>query len=396
MSGDAIFKLKINSTIPVVEEYFAEIAVSPNQNFLLLPKHIKAAGMGGESSLIQFLITWARNNPTGDVITPLQLGDSEKEAHSLKHLSSRAYSFVAMLVARDVLAADGRTSIRLRTNHACSLRVDEMAKGLQKAVFGHRTFLACVDHSTKAYIPAFYFSDGTLRNRSEFAALAEELLISRAAAFTRQSIHPDTLHGLGLILYELIKNTHDWGRTSVDNVALRPSVRGVLFTRLNVNLTGAIASAGGNPALESYMTSLGQRSRDGYVRFLELSVFDSGPGLASRWLGKPLTEAVTATDELAACFSCLRKHKTTSGASNRGLGLYDVMRTLDKLHAFMRLRTGRLALFRDFLASPLQVDEQSHGPILFDWSSASGAPTSLSRSTGTLFTIVIPLVQEDV
>jgi hypothetical protein len=270
-----------------------------------------------------------------------------------------------------------------------------MAKGLQKAAFGHRTFLACVDHSTKAYIPAFYFSDGTLRNRSEFTALAEELLMSRAGAFTRHSIHPATRRGLGLILYELIKNTHDWGRTSVDNVPLRPSVRGVFFTRVNVNLKGAIASAGGNPALESYVTSLGQRSRDEYVRFLELSVFDSGPGLASRWLSKPLTDDVTAVDELAACFSCLRKHKTTSGASNRGLGLYDVMRTLDELHAFTRLRTGRLALFRNFVASPLQADEQSNGPTLFDWHSASTVPTKLPQSTGTLFTMVIPLVEED-
>jgi hypothetical protein len=131
------------------------------------------------------------------------------------------------------------------------------------------------------------------------------------------------------------------------------------------------------------------------VRFLELSVFDSGPGLASRWLSKPLTDDVTAVDELAACFSCLRKHKTTSGASNRGLGLYDVMRTLDELHAFTRLRTGRLALFRNFVASPLQADEQSNGPTLFDWHSASTVPTKLPQSTGTLFTMVIPLVEED-
>ncbi|MEZ6039633.1 MAG: hypothetical protein R3C20_03955 [Planctomycetaceae bacterium] len=219
--------------------------------------------------------------------------------------------------------------------------------------------------------------------------------MSRAAAFTRQNIHPATRRGLGLILYELIKNTHDWGRTGVDNVPLRPSVRGILFTRLNVNLEGAIASAGGNPALESYVTSLGQRSRDNYVRFLELSVFDSGPGLASRWLSKPLTDDVTAEEELAACFSCLSKHKTSSRASNRGLGLYDVMHTLDELHGFMRLRTGRLALFRDFVSSPLQADEQMNGPTLFDWHSASTVPTRIPQTTGTLFTMVIPLVEEN-
>ncbi|MAT16628.1 MAG: hypothetical protein CMJ46_15315 [Planctomyces sp.] len=394
MSGDGKIQLKSETTIPVVEDYLNSIAASPLQNVQLPSKPIRSAGMGGESALIQFLLTWARNNPEGNVITPFQLGNAEGEAHSLKHLSSRAYSFVAMLAAGNVLAADSTTSIRMKTNHACSLRVDKMAKGLQKAAFGHRTFLACVDHSTKAFIPAFYFADGAIRNRSEFSDLAEDVLMSRAAAFTRDRIRPATRQGLGLLLYELIKNTHDWGRTGVDNVPLRPSIRGLLFTRLNIILKGALTSAGGNPSLEAYVTSLGRRSRDEYVRFLELSVFDSGPGLASRWLKTPLSDDVTTEQELAACFDCLTKHKTTSGASSRGLGLYDVMRTLNELKAFIRLRTGRLALFRDFISSPLNVEEKADGPTLYDWNSASPEPTRLAPSTGTLFTIVIPLLEE--
>ena len=393
MPDGGVFRIAGNATIPIVESYLHQIATSTQHNIMLPGQPIRAAGMGGESALIQFLLTWANRNPNGDVVAPIQLGDPEREAHSIKHLASRAYSFVAMLIARDVLAADEATSVRTRTNHACSLRVDEMAKGLKKAAFGHRTFLACVDHSTKAYIPAFYFSDGTLRNRVEFCDLAEELLKSRASDYTRQHIHPSTRRGLGLILYELMKNTHDWGRTDVNNVPLRPSLRGILFTRFNVNREGALASAGGNASLNAYVASLGQQSRDGYVRFLELSVFDSGPGLASRWLSKSLTERVTAQEELDACFSCLRKHKTTSGASNRGLGLYDVMRTLGELRAYLRIRTGRLALFRNFISSPLQVEEQSNGPVMFDWSSASSAPTQMAPSTGTLFTMVVPLVE---
>lgn len=390
-----LLTLKNETTVPVVESYLEQLAASQFDRLNLPAKHIKSAGLGGESALIQCFLTWARRNPYGEVVTPVELGDTEEEEHSLKHLASRAYSFAALLAANDVLAADESTSILTRTNRACSMRVDVMAEGLQKAAFGHRTFLACVDHSTKGKIPAFYFSDGTLRNRTEFADLAEDLLLSRAASYTKKYISPTTRNGLGLILYELMKNTHDWGRTDVDNVPLRPSLRGILFTRINVLLAGANTAAGGNTLLESYIRHLGENSKDDYVRFLELSIFDSGPGLAARWLNRPLTDDVELSEELAACFACLAKHKTTSGASTRGLGLYDVMNTLNELQAYIRLRTGRLALCRNFIASPLQPEEQLNGPELFDWMTASTVPTQMARTEGTLITIVIPLLEEN-
>lgn len=390
-----LFTLKSETTVPVVESYLELLAASQYDQIQLPAKHIKAAGLGGESALMQFLITWARRNPGGEVVAPVELGDPETEEHTLKHLASRAYSFTALLAASDVVAADQSTSIRARTNRACSMRVDAMAESLQKAAFGHRTFLACVDHSTKGNIPAFYFSDGTLRTRTEFADLAEELLLSRAASYTKRQISSSTRNGLGLILYELLKNTHDWGRTDLDNVPLRPSLRGLLFTRFNVLLAGAITSAGGNPLLESYVQHLGEHSRDDYVRFLELSIFDGGPGLAARWLNRPQTDDLALAKELEACLACLAKHKTTSGASTRGLGLYDVMNTLNELQAYIRVRTGRLALCRNFVASPLQSKEQLSGPELFDWTTESTTPTPMARTEGTLITIVIPLLEEN-
>ena len=383
-----------HATIELIESYLDQLNATKFDGLRLPDKPIKAAGLGGESALIQCLLTWARKNPTGSVITPLKLGVPSEEEHSLKHLSSRAYSFVAMLAANDVLAADQSTSIRARTNRACSLRVDAMARGLQKAAFGHRTFLACVDHSTKANIPAFYFADGTLRNRNEFADLAEELLMSRAAAYTKRNIANATRRGLGVLLYELIKNTNDWGRTDLGNAPLRPSLRGILFTRFNMLVSGALASAGGNSQLESFVKNMGSQSKDGYVRFLELSVFDSGPGLAVRWLNRAVEGDVSLSDELDACFSCLSKHRTTSGASTRGLGLYYVMKTLHDLRAYVRLRTGRLALCRSFVNAPLRDSERLNGPELYDWRSETLEPTSMPLAEGTLFSIVIPLVEE--
>lgn len=389
-----VLEIGSQATIPIVESYLEQLNAATFSELRLPKKPIKSAALGGDAALIQCILTWARTNPNGSVITPLELGNGDDEARSLKHLASRSYSFIAMLAASDVLAADQSTSIRTRTNRACSGRVDAMAEGLQGAAFGHRTFLSCVDHSTKGNIPAFYFSDGTLRNRNEFADLAEELLLSRAAGFTKRNIATRTREGLGLILYELFKNTHDWGRTDLSHAPLRPSLRGMLFTRLNMLTSGATSSAGGNSRLESFVKHMGEKSHDEYVRFLEFSIFDSGPGLAARWLSQPIDSNVSMRQELEACFECLSKHKTTSGASTRGLGLFDVMKTLNELDAYVRLRTGRLSLCRSFVDAPLDAEEQIKGPELYDWKTESTEPTLMPKTEGTLFSIIIPLVEE--
>ncbi|MEI4927154.1 hypothetical protein Q8G50_32060, partial [Klebsiella pneumoniae] len=72
----------------------------------------------------------ARQSPSGIIKVPVTLGDEADVTHSLKHLSHRAYSFVGVLCAADVVAEDGVTSIRDRTNLACSKRVDDLSHKL--------------------------------------------------------------------------------------------------------------------------------------------------------------------------------------------------------------------------------------------------------------------------
>ena len=390
-----VFRLANKTTIPVVESYLTGLNEFNYDAIALPAEPIKSAGLGGESALIQYILTWARSNPGSPIVTPMKLGDAAEEGHMLKHLANRAYSFVGLLAAHDVLAADESTSVRTKTNLACSRCVDKMQRDVSAAKFGHRTFLACVDHSTKSHIPHFYHLDGTLRSRSEFVRLAQELLDSRTSLQAHQRTLGITSNSLGKVLYEVVKNTHDWGRRSIDNVPLRPSLRGILFTRFNLPLAGVVASTGGNPSLRSYAEKLAEYSRDGYVRFLEVSVFDSGPGLALRWLGCRSAENLELRDEHRACLDCLAKHKSTSRESMRGLGLYDIMATLSQLQGYIRVRTGRLALCRNFISSPLESHEQIHGPQLFDWTTSQVNPTAMARAEGTLVTFVIPLFEKE-
>ncbi len=390
--------------IPRVEAYLDALLIAPLQD-IATHEHIEGASFGGEAALIQLLFTWAKRHPDGQLWLKTT-DDNEELVRFLEKFSKRAFGFVAMLMASGVLTGDGRDCRRLAYK-ACESCVDELVTSvestaeeseaessiedaLSKAVYGHRTFLPCVDHSTKAAIAPFYHPNGQFRERSEFRRFAEVLIGRRATRFV--DVNLSVLSGLGAILYELMHNTHDWARTEVDATKLRKSIRGILFTHFFISEASIRKAAGNNSEITAYMHQVEIRNPGKTIHFAELSVFDAGPGLAARWLGlEGGVGDLTITSEHDACVSCLGVHRSTSSDMYRGIGLYEVMHTLSQLSAMVRVRTGRLAMLRNFIAEPLLQSERVTGPILPLSSEHEGRPGGLAPVTGTTFTILFPL-----
>lgn len=146
---------------------------------------------------------------------------------------------------------------------------------------------------------------------------------------------------VGAILYELMHNTNDWARTDVDETALRKSIRGILFTRFILSEASIRKSAGSSLEIAGYMHEVEKRNPGQTIHLAELSVFDAGPGLRARWLvqNEGASEP-TIGEEHEACVNCLGVHRTTSPDTYRGVGLYDVKQTSNRLSAVVRVRTG--------------------------------------------------------
>lgn len=397
------FTREIN--IPRVEAYLDSLFAEPARD-ITTHELIEGASFGGEAAMIQLLFTWANRHPTGQLWLKSDATD-ERLAHFIEKYSKRAFGFVAMLMASGVLTADGKDCRRL-AYRACESRVDQLVASVErtsadkdetntavedavsKAVYGHRTFLPCVDHSSKASIAPFYHPNGRFRERSEFRRFAEVLVGRRAIKFADDNA--EILVGLGAILYELMHNTNDWARTEVDETSLRKSIRGILFTHFILSQASISKAAGDNVAIARYMQEVEKRNPGQTMRLAELSVFDAGPGLGARWLaqhegaGEP-----TIASEHRACVDCLGVHRTTSSDAYRGVGLFDVMQTLNRLSAMVRVRTGRIALLRDFTANPLLDSERDLGPDLPLSSEHESRPDGLSPVVGTTFTILFPL-----
>lgn len=389
-----------------VEAFLDTLTHDPNQD---IEAHdmISSAFFGGEVALMQLFFTWAKNNPSGKLWLKKSSEDGEFDRF-IEKLSLRAFGFVAMLMAGDVRSSDDQ-SCRPTAYKWCESWVDRMTTStneltsnqeeradenleiaLDRSVRGHRTFLPCVDRSTKAKIVPFYHANGRFKERSEFQRFAELLIERRAEQFVKANT--DVIRGLGAILYELMHNTHDWARTEVDGTELRKSIRGILFTRQYLPEASIGKAAGGATAIENYMKAVAGNRPGQPIHLAELSVFDSGPGLAKRWLSQSEeSEEPTVEQEHNACVACLGVHRTTSSEAYRGVGLFDVMNTLERMSAFVRVRTGRVAMLRDFIDCPISKAESETGLLLPLSPEHENRPAGLADVVGTVFTILFPL-----
>lgn len=78
----------------------------------------------------------------------------------------------------------------------------------------------------------------------------------------------------------------------------------------------------------------------------------------------------------------LQKHVTTKDSVTSGMGLHNAVQALNKLKAYVRLRTGRVCLYQAFQGQDQVVEFNPK-----NWS----GDRELVAAEGTVFTICIPV-----
>lgn len=405
-------------TIQRIEEELSEInSLQPTR--LRLPLKLESRQFGGEASLLQLLITWARQRPNTTLETYLSarnLDDDSDVDGKLRKLVEKPFGLVALCMSRDVADTNGQLfTEEANTNVSKELELffSSRRQSSQLELWGDGTdrwdeddlpkhgpkvFLPVIDHHKNSRLPPVCFSTGEPRERNDFVGLADRLLRrlydnrvtsnlqSRAAPFS-----PELTRDLGAILHELFKNTYQWARHDTDWAVLHRSFRGILFEIHSGRREQLETLVDRMPQIKSFLRN-SQTSSD-KLRFVEISIVDSGPGLAARWLSEhdKWQSDLSCSEEMAACRRCLEMGRTTSFKDDRGIGLHEVITTLSALHGFLRIRTGRLSLYRDFVQTPFNEHEDESGHLLLDWTSQSADIQPLTRVAGTLFTMLIPI-----
>lgn len=106
-----------------------------------------------------------------------------------------------------------------------------------------------------------------------------------------------------------------------------------------------------------------------FLGLLELSVFDTGPGFAATYL-KNGFEQTSVQEQFDAVLGCFSTGRSSTGDESRGFGLWKVLRDLRELKGFIRVRTNRVHVYRDFAWYGdmfLQSDINAPAERMMDW-----------------------------
>jgi hypothetical protein len=249
-----------------------------------------------------------------------------------------------------------------------------------------RVNLVCVQGAQREFIqPLYYEFKGmkVVRPYPDVRLFVQDILSQLASGWTGKELR-DVSAPLAQLVKELMENADWWARTDEAGTPYRrgKAFRILSFRLVDVDEDNAAAFGGSNPHLHTYLQTalveLGQSDRSATSsrghsikrkKFIELSVVDSGPGLARRWLAsresdnrlvKNLND-ISLQEEEQAVVECFQKWMTSSHNSLRGIGLFSVARMLREKNGFMRLRTGRLAYLFGTQSAVKDVERKMRG-----------------------------------
>jgi len=382
-------------TIEACEKFLDRL--SSHNGALQLPVDTAAPAFGGLASAIQAVNTWARVSE----LSRIELRSSTA-IDVMADVIARPHKFSAAMMARSIGLGDAATQELGPQIYALAKQAIETQSQYQ---YGQQRGGLCwftfVDHSSKGFDRNFYIEESDSkpapRQPAQFKAIVKAMAEKAISIPGGAKVPVDSdMDHLGRIFYELFLNTHEHGsRGEARNEWLKPGVRIIYAQGINLTEAGEKGITQQQPILSEYVGSLENKvGIPGNRRFLELAIVDSGLGYCGRWLADHPSDAageLSLDDEYGIFEKCFTFRQTSTSRDNKGNGLPVVMDRLTKLNGFMRIRSGRLSLYRDFVASPKSKQDAC---AFFDWSTrklASESPSEMSKVAGVAISLLIPL-----
>ena len=212
---------------------------------------------------------------------------------------------------------------------------------------------------------------------------------------------PHIFYDLSIVINELMQNTHDWARTTYDNENyISPNIRAC---SVNVFLENRLATDNSYDHIHEYLKFIYESKKEDIysperqikleftnekVGICEISILDTGPGMARRWLQKDYNE-IEKDEERLAVVECFNKYFTSDNTSRtqlRGRGLSNVIGIIG-FSGLIRVRTGHTLLLRNFFRDKVKHQELQKGSIDFKL-----AEEGLPLISGTTISILYPFV----
>lgn len=319
-----------------------------------------------ESSTVQWLVTWTRGLGGRIHIEPIA---NELPVDMLKRISDTLPGSLLGLLSEESLG--NVPKIALAKYKDAYFKQQRTWPDLN---VHDQAALLCLDNVPAVIgLPNQLYPPSTIlrvANRDQFSNLVDQLIKAVTAEENIRGAITTHRDRLTTILHELFKNTHDHARTTVDKQPLPLSIRGP-YARFyspeqlaysappiqkdkagnevlpDINQAERYASYFLLPRSQNNVHRLAPTPDRKFLGLLELSVFDTGPGFAATYLKNGFEQA-SVQEQFDAVLGCFSTGRSSTGDESRGFGLWKVLRDLRELKGFIRVRTNRVHVYRDF------------------------------------------------
>lgn len=398
MASNGNILIKKSDSISDFERYLCDLNQVDRQ--ITLPSTISAGGsLGVGGALIQFLLTWSRHSKSRILKTFLNSNEDEE----LSDFVSRNYGLAAAYFA-DRVISDRSSAIDLRdfTLRAARGRIRAMFDGrIEETAKGREIEFAFVQGATREFHGSFYSrapdeaEKRCPRKHGELIRKSGELdrFCDRCMEFLGVKLVPQELFGLefpfGTLFEEILRNTAEHAYLSETGEFYDRNFRSVrianVFVERHLMAAQTVSSSESRQVAECYFLSHGEASDSATrtVNFLEITIQDSGPGFAATTPKDSTTEGLGERELVARCFESYQSSKNFNVS---GQGLQRILRVVDQLNGFLRVRTGGTEAFY----APVKGLDLEVNPINFVHDKLS-EDVFLPRVEGTLVTVGIPI-----
>lgn len=387
-------KFSTDLTIDSCEEFIEKLTEEYRDAPLYLPIETSNSLFGGIAAAIQAINTWSRETNSKEVV----IGGSHSTRENLiSEAVSKPHKFCASMLSKKIYDSTASIDIRQEVNHAASELIENQSKSKHGQQRGSLCWFAFVDHSTKGFDKNFYTHPHNEKPQPRQLAQINNIIHAMVnksidiMGATQHLADEDMIH-LGRIFYELFLNSHEHGtKGKTRSDWLKPGQRIIYSNGINLDKVAIEKRTQSEKGLSNYLNSISENTQRS--RFIEISIIDSGLGYYKRWCNdKHIQQQDDSIEfEYYILKKCFASRQTSSQDINKGHGLPVVMDRLTKLNGFLRVRSGKLSLYRDFVAQPYTSDDPCE---FFDWNSEQSAEAKLTEMlpiTGVAVTFLIPL-----
>lgn len=382
------------------ENFLNKLDRSEHSESLQIPVGNSKFAFGGFAGAIQLVNTWASLNADRKVeIKP----SVKSKTEALEDIVEQPHKFTALMMAKQVdLPNEENPNVRNEANLLAKYTIEKQPSYIYGQNRGRLCWYSFVDHSTQGFDRNFYnLSPGFQPSPKGIDRITSVIksMVEKSSKVAGGGVLPNrkSISSLGRMFYELFINTHEHGSRDFDrNTWIKPATRLIYTYGINLTDTAISNAIEQDEILKNYGERL-STSEHSTRRFVEVSIVDSGLGYCGRWLADHPEEGKIEESDTNQQYQILKKcFQFRSSSTNneiKGNGLPAVMANLTKLNGFMKIRTNKLCVFRDFANQPFTSNEAENFDFS-DWATNKRCSENLTEQPdvrGVAITVLIPL-----